>query len=114
QQAIQQAQTAGALPAGALPAVDLEHPRDESRGDYATSVAMKLAKEAKMAPLKIAQAINAQLPKNGMIGVAEVAPPGFINLRLSNVFLAQQVDAILQAGQAWGNVDVGKGKRAQV
>jgi arginyl-tRNA synthetase len=114
QQAIQQAQTAGALPAFALPAVDLEHPREEAHGDYATSVAMKLAKEARLAPIKIAQAINAQLPKEGMIGAAEVAPPGFINIRLSDVFLAQQVDAILHAGQTWGNVDVGKGKRAQV
>jgi arginyl-tRNA synthetase len=112
--AIMQAQSAGALPAFALPAVDVEHPREAKNGDFATSVAMKLAKEAKMAPLKIAQAISAQLPKDGMIGEAIVAPPGFINIRLSDTFLAQQVDTILQAGRTWGNTDVGGGKRAQV
>ena len=88
-QAIQQAQAAGALPAVAVPPVDVEHPREAARGDDATSVAMKLAKDARLAPLKIAQAIAAHLPKDGMIGAAEVAAPGFINIRLSEAFLGQ-------------------------
>jgi arginyl-tRNA synthetase len=112
--AIQQAQTAGTLPAFVLPPVDVDHPRDATHGDYATSVAMKLAKDAKMPPLKIAQAIAAQLPANGMIGAAQAAPPGFINIRLGEAFLAGQVDEILRAGETFGNVDVGGGKRAQV
>ncbi len=112
--AIHSAQSAGALPAFDAPHVDVERPRDAAHGDYATSIAMKLAKEARMAPLKIAQAIAAHLPTNGMIGAAEVAPPGFINIRLSDAFLAQQVDEILRAGQTFGNNDTGDGKRAMV
>jgi len=112
--AIQQAQAAGTLPAFALPPVEVDHPRDATHGDYATSVAMKLAKDARMPPLKIAQAIAAQLPVNGMLGAALAAPPGFINIRLSEAFLASQVDEILRAGHTFGNVDIGGGKRAQV
>jgi arginyl-tRNA synthetase len=112
--AIQQAQAAGSLPAFALPQVDIDHPRDAAHGDYATSVAMKLAKDARMAPVKIAQAIADQLPAHGMIGAAHVAPPGFINIRLGEAFLAGQVDEILRAGDTFGSVDVGGGKRAQV
>jgi len=110
--AIQSAQSAGALPAFDLPPVDVEHPREAAHGDYATSVAMKLAKPAKLPPLKIAQAIVAQLPPDGMIGSAVVAPPGFINIRLSDLYLARQVDEILRAGQTFGNNDTGQGKPA--
>lgn len=110
QQAIQRAQVAGALPSFSVPTVEVEHPREAAHGDYATSSAMKLAKQAKLPPLKIAQAIVAQLPQAGMIGKAEVAPPGFINIRLSEAFLAQQVDEILRAGQPFGNVDMGRGR----
>ncbi|MBI1802344.1 MAG: arginine--tRNA ligase [Chloroflexi bacterium] len=113
-EAIQKAQQQGALPAFPLPAVEVEHPREAARGDYATSVAMKLAREAKAAPLKIAQAISAQLPANDLIGAVEIAPPGFINVRLSDAYLARQVDEILKAGQTFGNVDIGRGQRAQV
>ncbi|MBI3734286.1 MAG: arginine--tRNA ligase, partial [Chloroflexi bacterium] len=113
-EAIQKAQQQGALPAFPLPAVEVEHPREAARGDYATSVAMKLAREAKAAPLKIAQAISAQLPANDLIGAVEIAPPGFINVRLSDAYLARQVDEILKAGQTFGHVDIGRGQRAQV
>ncbi len=113
-QAIQSAQRQGVLPSFALPTVEVEHPREAAHGDFATSVAMKLAREAKMAPLKIAQAIAAQLPVDGMIGKAEVAPPGFINIHLSDAYLAQQVTEILTAGQTFGNSDVGSGQAVQV
>ncbi|MCA1553260.1 MAG: arginine--tRNA ligase, partial [Chloroflexi bacterium] len=112
--AIHAAQASGALPAFEVPQVDVEHPREAAHGDYATSVAMKLAKPAKMPPLKIAQAITAALPSDGMIGSAQVAPPGFINIHLSDAFLARQVDEILRAGKTFGNNNLGEGKRAMV
>src|SRR5438045_6392354 len=68
--AIQSAQASGALPAFDLLPVDVEHPREAAHGDYATSVAMKLARQAKLPPLKIAQAIAVHLPQDGMIGSA--------------------------------------------
>jgi len=113
-QAIAAAQAAGALPAFAMPAVDVERPREAGHGDYSTTVAMKLAKEARMAPLKIAQAIAAHVPAGGMIAQAEVVAPGFLNLHLDPAFLAGQVDSILQAGDTFGNVTLGAGRRAQV
>jgi arginyl-tRNA synthetase len=113
-QAIRQAQQQGTLPSFTIPTIEVVRPADEKFGDYAVSVAMKLAREAKMSPLQIAQAIAAQAPRDGMIGKVEVAPPGFINIRLNEKFLAEQVNAILQAGRPFGNVDVGQGKRAMV
>jgi arginyl-tRNA synthetase len=114
QQAIQETQQQGTLPSFAIPAIEVVRPADEKFGDYAVSVAMKLAREAKLSPLKIAQAIAAQIPSDGMIGKVEVAPPGFINIHLNEKFLAEQINEILQAGMTFGNVDVGQGQRAMV
>jgi arginyl-tRNA synthetase len=111
--AIMAAQADGALPSFAAPVVEIERPREAGHGDFSTSVAMKLAREARMAPLKIAQAIAAHVPANDMIAKVEVAAPGFLNLHLAPAFVAAQVDEILRAGDAFGNVDLGGGKRAQ-
>ncbi|MBI5879003.1 MAG: arginine--tRNA ligase [Chloroflexi bacterium] len=113
-QSIAAAQAAGALPAFAMPVVDVERPREAGHGDYSTTVAMKLAKEARMAPLKIAQAIAAHVPSGSMIARSEAVAPGFLNMHLDAAFLARQVDGILQAGETFGNITLGGGKRAQV
>lgn len=112
--AIEAAQDAGDLPAFEIPKVVIERPRESGRGDYACPIAMQLARLARMAPLKIAEAIAGHLPAPDYLDGVEVVPPGFINFKLTTKFLQRQVEEILAKGSAYGSFDRGKGKRAQV
>jgi arginyl-tRNA synthetase len=80
--------------------------------DYAASVAMQLARPAKLPPPQIAQRIAKHLKLND-VATCEVVG-GYLNIRLTPLFLTQQVDAILGVGGAWGNIGIGTGKRTQV
>ena len=88
-------QAAGDLPEFDLPPVVVEKPREAGHGDYASPVAMVLARYARMAPLKIAEIINKHLLGGEYLEEITVAAPGFINFRLSPGFLQNQVDLIL-------------------
>jgi arginyl-tRNA synthetase len=112
--ALLSAQSTGDLPEFEIPEIVIEKPRDEGYGDYACPVAMQLARLARMAPLKIAEAIAAHMPAVDYLSEVSVAPPGFINLRLEKAFLQGQVADILDAGFDYGRLDNGAGKRAQV
>jgi arginyl-tRNA synthetase len=113
-QAIQAAQESGALPTFDAPEVIVQPPRRVEFGDLATSVCMQMAGLARMAPLKIARAVADHMPAHPMIGQVEVAPPGFLNVTYATDWLIDQVEAICAAGEAWGRVDIGGGKRVQV
>lgn len=112
--AIENAQADGALPAFDMPEITIERPRDLAFGDYATPIAMKLAKAARMAPLKIAQVIVAHFLQPDFISEATVAPPGFINFRLSTAWLQQLASQIVEEGMKYGRIPLGNGKKAQV
>lgn len=114
EQAIEAAQKAGDLP-GDLPmeAFKVERAKPEF-GDYASPVALQLAKPAKMPPLKIAEAIAAHVPASEMVADVTVSPPGFVNFTLSPGWLAGQVDRILSDGATFADLDFAAGKRAQV
>lgn len=114
QEAVQAAQAAGALPPFALPEIVIERPREASFGDYASPTPLKLAREARMAPLKIAQAIVDHLPAADYIADAAVAPPGFINIRLTAARLQQVVANVLAEGAGYGRLHLGDGKKVQI
>lgn len=115
QAAIIAAQSAGALPAFDVPDVLVERPRDATHGDYATAVALQLARPARMAPLKIAEAIAARLVLPDYVGEANVVPPGFINFRLSAAWVQTLPERVLAAAGDFGRIDIGlTGKKAQV
>ncbi|MEL7127095.1 MAG: arginine--tRNA ligase, partial [Pseudomonadota bacterium] len=106
---------AGTLPGGlATDNVTVEPPRDAAHGDMATNAAMVLAKPAGMKPRDIAEALAAELAKDPRITSAEVAGPGFLNLRLSPVVWQQVVGNILTAGTAYGRSLMGQGARVNV
>jgi arginyl-tRNA synthetase len=113
-QAIRNAQAAGALPAFDLPAIEVSRPRDAAKGDYATSAAMQCARPARMAPLAIGQAIASHLAPVDFIGAVELAAPGFINFRLSDRWLADQVQEIERSAGHYGDIELGRGRRCQV
>ena len=93
---------------------EVEHPADPKHGDLATSVALRLAKTVRRPPLEVAEAIRARLAPGELIASVEVAAPGFVNVRLSEAWLARQVDAIVDAGKRFGRTDRLRGKRIQV
>lgn len=109
------AQAARDLPAFDLPDdMSVERPQKEGVGDLTTTLPLKMARAAKTPPLKIAEAIVKHLPKSEALGFVVVAPPGFINITLSDDWLARQVEMVIGAGATFGRVDVGKGERVQV
>ncbi len=112
--AIKKAQKKGDLPKFDIPEIVVERPKDPTHGDFATPVALGLARYARMAPVKIAEQIIRRLPPTDYIGEATVAHPGFINLRLSASWLAQQVETALAQGDAFGSVNLGQGQKVQV
>jgi arginyl-tRNA synthetase len=114
QQAIRKAQRKGELSSFALPEIPLEHPKQAEHGDYATPICLQLARMARMAPIKIADILIKYLPETDYLGRVEIAHPGYINFTLDDAWLAQQVEAILAAGEDYGNIDIGHGKKMQV
>ena len=113
-QAIERAQAAGALPPFEVPDVPLERPKQAAYGDYATPIAMQLARLARRAPIQIAETIVRHFEAPEYIGRAEAVAPGYINLTLSAAWLAAQVDAIRAVGEDYGRVELGHGERVQV
>ena len=106
---------AGALPTGLSHAnVTVEPPRDASHGDLATNAAMVLAKPAGMNPRALAEALVAALRTKPGIAAAEVAGPGFINLKLADNVWHAQINAMLGAGSDYGRSTVGQAKRINV
>jgi arginyl-tRNA synthetase len=112
--ALQAAHADQSLPEFPLPAIELARPKVAAHGDYASNVALVLAKTAKMPPLKIAETIVAHLPSADFLGKAEVAAPGYINFTLAEAWLAKQVTPVLESGSTWANLRHGKGMLVQV
>lgn len=112
---LQNVQAAGELPAFDVPkSVPVDVSRHASHGDYGSPVCMGLARVLRRAPIQIAQAVARHIPETAFVTQVDVAPPGFINFTLDQAWLANQVMTILDAGETWGNVALGVGKRVQV
>ena len=92
----------GALALEKVPDVPIERSRDGSHGDYATPVAMGLARQARRNPREIAELIVSRLADSPEIAAVEVAGPGFINFTIAEAARASLVDQILAAGEAFG------------
>ena len=106
--------TEGTLPAGlATAAVSVEPPRDAAHGDMATNAAMVLAKPAKMNPRVIAEALAAKLLADPKVAVAEVAGPGFLNMRLDPQVWQGVVKAAL-SDPTYGQSTLGQGQKMMV
>jgi arginyl-tRNA synthetase len=114
EQAIRAAQAAGDLPAFDLPTIEINPPKRVEHGDYATAVALQLAKPAKLNPFQIATKISQHIPQADFLGAVEVVHPGFINFRLNETWLRSQAEAIIAEGDKLFTLDLGAGKRAQV
>ena len=92
----------------------VERTRDPSHGDFATNVAMVLAKRARTKPRDLAERIIAALPPSPLIDRVEIAGPGFINFRLSADAYRALIPEIMAQGPNYGRSNIGAGKRVQV
>ena len=108
------------LPADILPAdivrpvVDIERTRDAAHGDFATNVALQLAKPARRNPRQLAQAILDTLPSSELIERAEIAGPGFINFHLSAQAYQLELSRVFALGPTYGYSKRGAGESTVV
>ncbi len=108
-------ETAGTLPAGLnRGAITVEPPRDASHGDLATNAAMVLAKPAGMNPRALADKLVAELAKLPQVTSAEIAGPGFINLRLSSETWLDELRVLTKLGADYGRSAMGGGSTVNV
>ena len=93
--ALQQLVADGTLPADLQPNIQVENARDKAHGDFASNIAMMLAKPAGMKPRDLAEKIQAALPTDEQVSKVEIAGPGFLNFYQNHAALAQRLDTAL-------------------
>ncbi|MEQ1578544.1 MAG: arginine--tRNA ligase [Hyphomicrobium sp.] len=107
--------TDGVLPSGLdMPKVAADVPNDISHGDFACSVALALAKQAKMKPRDIAEALAAKLGTDKDFAKIEVAGPGFVNMTMQPAFWHKLITFVLKDGKVYGRNGLGKSERVNV
>lgn len=108
------AQADQSLPQFPIPELKIDPPKRPEHGDYASAVAMQIQKQVGKPPMAIAELVKAHLPAAPFVKAVELAPPGFLNFRLSTEWLTAQIDHILNAGERAFSSSDGAGKSAQV
>jgi arginyl-tRNA synthetase len=112
--AVKQLQADGTLPDNITPAIMVERTRDREHGDFASNLALTLAKPARSNPRDLAEKIVAAIETGGHIERVEIAGPGFINFFLGHAAWHAVIGEILEQGEAFGRSDIGKGQHIQV
>ena len=106
---------AGLLPSGIDHSrITVEPPRDAAHGDMATNAAMVLAKDAGRTPRELAEMIAAKLRADSLVGKAEVAGPGFINITMRPAAWTDTLRAAVSLGLTYGKIDLGNGSAVNV
>ena len=95
QHAVNQLTHEGILPEGLTPNIQVENTRDKTHGDFASNIAMMLAKPAKMKPRDLAELLIKALPEDPQVSQVDIAGPGFLNFFQNHAALAQRLDAAL-------------------
>ena len=104
----------GLLNSDAIPEMEIEIPRQNAHGDYATNFAMVSASIQKMAPRKIAEALVSCINHSDFIEKIEIAGPGFVNFFLSDTAWHPVLERIFSEDTEYGKSDIGGGSRVQV
>ena len=107
-------QQQGMLPDDVTPAIKVDATKDKAHGDYATNLALMLAKPAGKKPRELAEALVAALPASNAVTKTEIAGPGFINFFAAADAAAQIVRQVLDSGDAFGRSLIGRGQKVQV
>lgn len=114
QHAVEALKTQGVLEQSLVANIHLERARDAQHGDFATNLAMLLAKQAKTNPRQLAEKIVSAIPADNLVSKVEIAGPGFINFFINPDSQFDIVKQIHDAGPKFGLSEVGSGKKVQV
>ncbi|HEB97105.1 MAG TPA: arginine--tRNA ligase, partial [Sedimenticola thiotaurini] len=109
-QALDQLVADGVVPADQAPVPVIERTRDSSHGDFASNLALVLAKAARTRPRDLAERLVAALPASPRVEKVEIAGPGFINFHLAPVAYHELIPRILEQGHQFGRSDLGGGR----
>ena len=101
-------------PGQELPAVIVERTQNPAHGDYSVTLPLKLARALQRPPMTIANELVGTLVLPASFGRTVVAAPGFINVTIEPAWLQAQLTPIVEAGQLWGRIDVGRDVAVQV
>ena len=112
--ALERANRDGVINADAAPDIEIERPNNPDHGDFATNLPLRLARAARANPMQLAQLIAERIQPGPEIASVEPAPPGFINFRLSDAWLQQQVETVIAAGEGFGSAEAGAGRKVMV
>lgn len=113
--ALQQCYDKGTLNSGEVPEeIQLEVPKNPDHGDFASNLAMTMAKTERKAPRMIAEALVAALQDNPLCDKVEIAGPGFINFRLAPACWYGVLDQVMSEGEQYGRSQIGAGIKIQV
>ncbi|MEQ6889321.1 arginine--tRNA ligase [Halomonas sp. CS7] len=104
----------GVVPAEIAPTIKVDPTRDKAHGDYATNLALMLAKPAGKKPRELAETLVAALPESDAVQKVEIAGPGFVNFFAATDAAAQVVRQVLETGDAFGRNLAGQGQKVQV
>ena len=113
-QALQALQQTARIPADLNINIQVTAAKDANQGDFASNIALTLAKPAGLAPRVLAEAIVAQLPAEAGVDRVEVAGPGFINFFVTSATSHAVIDRIREQGERFGSSELGKGQKIQV
>jgi arginyl-tRNA synthetase len=108
--AVRAAVDAGDLAVSVPDSAVVERPKSREHGDYATNVALRLAKPAGRPPREVAELVAARLREHPGVAIVDVAGPGFLNVTLAKDALAGLVRTVLEAGPAYGQGEVNAGR----
>jgi arginyl-tRNA synthetase len=95
-------------------ATTVERPRNPEHGDYASNLAMQVAKKAGVAPRELATALAEELGRRDGIGAVEIAGPGFLNIRLDTASIGAIAGLVVGAGSAYGRNDALSGEKVNL
>ncbi|MCP5162620.1 MAG: arginine--tRNA ligase [Hahellaceae bacterium] len=112
--AVSQLQSEGVVSVDATINIMVENTRDKSHGDFASNIALTLAKSAGMPPRKLAELICAKIEMKDGVEKTEIAGPGFINFFMSAASSFEVVKTVLNAGNKFGHNNLGNGQKVQV
>ncbi|RAW08328.1 arginine--tRNA ligase [Halomonas elongata] len=114
ERALEDLQRQAILPSELAPTIKVDPAKDKTHGDYATNLALMLAKPAGLKPRELAEKLVAALPDSEAVSKVEIAGPGFINFFAATDAAAQVVREVLDGGDAFGRSLTGQGQKVQV
>ena len=114
EQAVADLIAAGSLPEGLKPRIQIDNTKDKSHGEFASNIAMMLAKPARKSPRELATLVVDALPESQWVEKVEIAGPGFINFFLTDQGGLQVVHQIIEQKEQFGRSTVGAGAKLQV